>query len=175
MDNFIDPNKILEHLDLRPDMIAADFGCGSGGSTIPLAKKLYDGLVYALDVQEGPLNALKGRANAEKINNVKFIRCNLEKLGGSKLSDASVDVVLIVNTLFQTEDKKGIIIEAKRVLKEKGILMIADWLPKSGFDGIAEGRIAPDKLKKIAADAGFSLKKEFEAGKFHFGLIFEKN
>jgi ubiquinone/menaquinone biosynthesis C-methylase UbiE len=168
---FIDPEKILENLDLEPDMIAADFGCGSGGSTIPLAKKLYDGLVYAIDVQEGPLNALKGRTNAEGITNIRFIRADLEK--DSKLSGASVNVVLIVNAIFQAEDKKAMLSEAKRVLKKKGILMVVDWLPRSGFKGIAQGRVTPDRLKKIAEEIGFSLKKEFEAGKYHFGLIFE--
>lgn len=173
MNDFIDPEKILNNLDLKPDMIGADFGCGSGGSVIPLAKKLNEGLVYALDVQEGPLNALKGRTSAEGINNIKFVRVDLEKPKGSKLLDNSMDVVLIVNTLFQAEDKKAMVSEAKRVLKENGILLIVDWLPKSGFNGIAEGRISPDELKKMAEELNLSFKKEFEAGKYHFGLIFE--
>lgn len=172
---FINPEEILKHLDLSPNMIAADFGCGSGGSTIPLAKKLYDGLIYAFDVQEGPLNASKARMAGEGIKNVKFIRADLEKKNGSKLADSSIDIVLIINVLFQAEDKKAILSEAKRILKQKGLLMVVDWIPNSGIEGIAEGRISSDELKKITAGLGFLFKKQFEAGKYHFGLILEKN
>ena len=48
-------------------MIAADFGCGSGGWAIPLAKKLEEGKVYAIDILEEPLSALRARAKLEKI------------------------------------------------------------------------------------------------------------
>lgn len=171
--DFIDPEKILKNISLKPDMSAADFGCGSGGFTIPLAKSLYEGIVYALDVQEGPLNALKGRMNAEGINNVKFARVDLEKENGSKLSSSSVDIVIIANVLFQAEDKKAIISEAKRVLRNNGKLIIVDWIPNSGFEGIAEGRVDKEDVKKMALSAGLSFKKEFDAGKYHFGLIFE--
>jgi len=172
---FIDPEKIFDNLELKPDMIAADFGCGSGGATIPLAKKLYDGLVYAFDVQNGPLNALKGRSIAERIDNIKTVRANLEKIKGTRLKDESVDLVVIVNALFQAEDKKGMIGEAARILKKGGNIMIVDWKPGSSFKGIAEGRISTDELKKIAAELGLKDKKEFESGKYHFGLILEKN
>ena len=47
--------------------IAADFGSGSGGWVIPLAKILTKGKVWAIDVQDEMLSALKGRADAEKI------------------------------------------------------------------------------------------------------------
>jgi ubiquinone/menaquinone biosynthesis C-methylase UbiE len=175
MEDFIDPKKIIENLDLKPDMLAADFGCGSGGSAIPLAKKLYEGLVYAFDVQEGPLNALKGRSIAEKINNIKTVRADLEKLNSTKLADSYVDVVVIINVIFQSDDKEGIINEAKRILKQGGQLMIVDWKPGAGFNAIAEGRVSIEDLKKTAEKVGgLKLKKEFEAGKFHYGLILIK-
>ena len=171
--DFINPEKILKELDLKPDMSAADFGCGSGGFTIPLAKILYEGLVYALDVQEGPLNALKGRANAEGVKNIKFIRVDLEKENGSKLSSSSINLVIVANVLFQAEDKKAMISEAKRVLSSSGKLVIIDWAKGSGFEGIAEGRVDKEEIKKMALDIGLSFEKEIEAGKYHFCLIFE--
>jgi len=173
MTGFLNPDEILDQLELRADMVAAEFGCGSGGFAIPLAKRLEDGLVHGLDIQEAPLSALKSRALLENIVNIRIIRCDLEKPRGSTLTDFSLDLVLIPNVLFQTEDKSVIISEAKRVLKNGGELVVIDWLPKTS-QGPAKGRISTAEVKKIAKGLELKLKKEFEAGKYHYGLIFEK-
>jgi len=174
MVGFLNPEEVLDQLELKADMVAAEFGCGSGGFTIPLAKRLDEGLVYGLDIQDAPLSALKSRSLLENIINIRIIRSNLEKPRGSTLTDSSLDLVLIPNVLFQTENKNAIISEAKRVLKKEGELVIIDWLPKA-TQGPAEGRISPSEVKKIAKELDFKLKKEFEAGKYHFGLVFIKS
>ena len=174
MVGFLNPEEILDQLELKADMVAAEFGCGSGGFAIPLAKRLDEGLVYGLDIQDAPLSALKSRSLLENIVNIRIIRCNLEKPKGSTLTDSSLDLVLIPNVLFQAENKNAIISEAKRVLKKEGELVIIDWLAKA-TQGPAEGRVSPGEVKKIAKGLGFDLKKEFEAGKYHFGLIFIKS
>jgi len=173
MEGFLNPEEVLNQFELRADMIVADFGCGSGGFTVPLAKRLEDGLIHALDVQEVPLSALKSRAITENITNIRFIRCNLEKPKGSTLSDSFVDLVLIANTLFQSEDKVAIISEAERILKSKGKLLVIDWLP-GGLQGPVKGRVSPAEIKKIAKNLKFEFEKEFSAGKYHYGLIFNK-
>lgn len=172
-DEFIDPEKVLDELALKPDMIAADFGCGSGGFTIPLAKRLEEGLVYALDVQKQPLSFLRARYLSENIKNIKDIHCNLEKEKGSTLQDSFLDLVVIANTLFQVEDKTVIISEAVRVLKEKGRLLIVDWIPEK-MQGSQAGKISAQEIKNIAKQTGLKLEKEFKAGEYHYGLIFEK-
>lgn len=173
MDIFLNPEKALDQLELRKDMVAAEFGCGSGGFTIPLAKRLEAGLVHGLDIQETPLIILKSRAIAQKIVNIKLIRCNLEKPRGSTLPDSFLDLVLIPNVLFEAEDKIAIISEAKRILKTAGKLLIVDWLPDVP-QGPVEGRVLVTEAKKMASDLGLVLEKEFEAGKYHWGLIFKK-
>ncbi len=173
MSDFLNPEEVLGQLDLKEDMVAADFGCGSGGFVIPLAKILKEGLVYALDVQGDPLSALKSRAQMENLLNIRVTRCDLEKPRGSTLSDSSLDLVLISNVLFQAEDKNAIISEADRVLNSGGKLLIVDWSPKAS-QGPTEERISPEEVKKIAEKFNFKLEKEFEAGAYHYGLIFTK-
>lgn len=170
---FLNPEDILDKLDLRPDMMVADFGCGSGGFTIPLAKILDEGIVYGLDIQEHPLSALKGRVLLERLNNVRIIKCDLEPPKGSTLKDKSVDLVLIPNVLFQVENKNAIILEASRILRDKGKLVIIDWLTNA-TQGPEKGRIPKEEVVRLAKEQGFQYDKEFDAGKYHFGIVFTK-
>lgn len=171
MEGFLNPIEILNNLDLREDMAAADFGCGAGGWTIPLAKKLKEGKVYAIDILEEPLSVLKSRANFEKIFNIEAIRADVEKR--TPLSSDSVDLVLMTNLLFECEDKKAVLEEGKRVLKAGGKILIVDWIKDNPLTEEIE-YVSFDEIKKIAKDLNLELEKEFEAGAYHLALILIK-
>ena len=173
MNDFIDPNKILNNLELREDMQVVDFGCGSGGWVIPLAQRLEEGNVYALDVQEDPLSALRTKIEMAKLTNVKIIQSDIENQNGSKLTDDSLDLVLITNLLFQVEDEKAVLVEAKRVLKPGGKILVVEWLADSSL-GPKEKRVSANKVKQLAEEMELKLEKEFGAGACHYGLIFIK-
>ena len=91
MEGFLNPNEVLNQLELSANMTAADFGSGSGGWAIPLAKRLEKGRVFAIDILEEPLSALKGKAALGKLSNIQTILADVEK--GTKLLDGSCDLV----------------------------------------------------------------------------------
>ena len=171
--SFLKPEKILKELDLKNNMKAVDLGSGSGGWAIPLAKKLEEGKVYAVDVQESALSALKGRAGLENIINIETVLCDLEKSEGLELIDDFFDVVLMTNLLFQLNDKKQVLKEARKILKKDGQLLIVDWKAEVPL-GPKEGKISSQELKKMTEGLGFKLNKEFDAGDYHYGLVFTK-
>lgn len=172
MPDFLKIEEILKELNLKENMMAAEFGCGSAAFALALARKLEKGRVYAIDVQEEKLSALKGRLALEKINNVFTILADLEAENGSTLGSDSLDVVLIPNVLFQVENRSAIIKEAKRVLKSGGDLIIIDWL--KGSLNSPSNLVSIDEVKKIAEGFSFSFKKEFQAGDYHYALLFIK-
>jgi len=189
---FLNPEKILDQLELKREMVAADFGSGSGGWALPLAKRLEDGRVYAIDILKEPLSALESKAQLEKILNIETLKSDVET--GVKLPSQSCDLVLMTNLLFEVEDKRGVLEEGKRVLKPGGKILIVDW-EKDAPLGPKEGRISPEEIKKLAEEIGLKLEKpstraelgagpvphrnevsgagEFKAGVYHYGLIFE--
>ena len=173
MSEFLNIEKCLDNLDLRSNMTVADFGCGSGGWVIPLAKRLRDGKVYAIDILEEPLSTLKSKAAIEKLLNIETIRSNIEKENTLNLKADSIDLVLMTNLLFECEDKKIVFEQAKRVLRDKAQILVVDWR-KDALLGPEQGRVSIAEIKKIAEDIGFELKKEFNAGKYHYGLVFQK-
>ena len=167
---FLEPNKVLKELNLKKDLVAADFGCGSGGWVLPLAQILKDGKVYAVDILEEPLSALRGKMKAFKILNIEPIKADIEK--SSKLFDNSCDLVLITNLLFQVDDINNILKEAKRILKPRGQVLIVDWQDDSSLG--PEKKILVEDVKKNAENFGFKFKKEFKAGIYHWALILVK-
>jgi ubiquinone/menaquinone biosynthesis C-methylase UbiE len=171
MESFLNPQTILNELKIEGQMIAADFGSGSGGWAIPLAKRLKFGKVYAIDILEEPLSALKSKAEIQRIYNIERINCDVEK--GVKLPDSCCDLVLLTNLLFQVEDKKKVLTEAKRVLKKGGEILVVDWLPGVP-QGPEKGRISANEVKEMAKSLNLKLEKEFPAGVFHYGLVFTK-
>ncbi len=170
---FINPEAILDQLDLREGQMVAEFGCGSGGFTIPLAKRLKGGRVYALDIQEEALSALQGRKDMEGLFNIEVRRCDLEAPEGSTLPRDFLDLVLIPDVLFQVDNKAQLLKEAKRILKIGGKILVIDWLPNTSLSP-KYGCISPEDLQKIAESFKLKLEKELEAGKYHYGLVFVK-
>jgi ubiquinone/menaquinone biosynthesis C-methylase UbiE len=167
---FLNPSEVLNMLDLKKGFVAADFGSGSGGWVIPLAKRLKEGKVYAIDILEEPLSALKSKIRLEKILNIETVRSDIERT--SKLLSNSCNLVLMTNLFFEIDEKKKVMEEGKRVLKEGGKLLIVDWKEDASLG--PEKRVSPSEIKKISKEVDLELEKEFKAGLYHWGLIFKK-
>lgn len=167
---FLNPIEVLKNLELKKDMTAADFGSGSGGWALPLAKILENGRVYAIDILEEPLSSLRSRAKLARIANIDAIKSDVEK--GVSLLSESCDLVIMTNLLFQSENKSGVLTEGRRVLKQGGEILVVDWKKDAAF---GPGVWAlPEEVKNLAKDANLKLEKEFNAGNYHYGLVFKK-
>ncbi len=175
--DFINPNKLIIKFGLKENMHVADFGIGSGYFTILMAKAVGEnGSVAALDILEAPFEVVKNKAELEGLENIKFIRGDLEAAGGSKLDDSSQDFVLLANILFQSQQKESIVKEATRVVKMGSRVVIVDW--KKDLDALGgppeEFRTNPEEVKRMAQAVGLKFENEFEAGQYHYGIIFSK-
>lgn len=175
---FLDPEKIVEKMDIRPGMIIADFGCGTGYFIFPLAKKIgKGGVIYAIDILNSKLEAIDSRAKLNGINNIITRRSNLELLNGSKLEKESVDWVILVNMLFQNnmEGKKKIMQETKRVLKKGGNVLVIEWDKNKASIGPEKAlRISKDEMTSIIREHGLGIATEIPVSDFHYGLILAK-
>lgn len=173
---FLNPDLIVDEFGLRPGMNVADFGSGAGYFTILIGKKVgKEGQVYALDIMESALDSVREKSKAAGVENIEEIRTNLEVLGSSGLADQSQDIVLLANILFQSDKKVEIMKEARRVLKDNGSLIIIDWKKSVGGFGPPDSLRTDEALmRSLAISEGFVFEKAFDAGQFHFGMIFKK-
>ena len=173
---FMNPDKIVSGFGIKEGMMIADFGSGAGYFAILSAEKVgKNGKVYALDIMESALDSVRAKARAAGLENVEIIRTNLEVVGSSGLADQSQDVVLVANILFQSEKKSEIIREARRVLKDSGLLVIIDWKKDAGGFGPPDNlRTEEAAMRSLAVGGGLVFERNFDAGQFHFGMVFRK-
>lgn len=173
---FVDPQKVIDQLEIGDGATVADFGCGTGYFVFPLAKKVGEtGIVYALDVLAPKLEAIESQAKLSGTTNVVAKRVNLEKDGGSKLENAGIDWVVLSNMLFQNKFKDVIIKEAARVLKPGGKMVIIEWKKEESSIGPQNDlKISKEEAMDLSQKSGFKFIKEIAVSDFHYGLIFAK-
>ena len=173
---FSDPVKNIEQFGLSKGMLVADLGAGSGFYAMSAAKAVGDkGRGYAIDIQKELIHKIKNQASIEHLPNIEIIWGDVEKIGGSKMRDASVDAVIITNIFFQTAEKNNICLEAKRILKKGGRVLVVDWLDSFGGLGPRQEDVfSPSAAKEIFHKNDFVFDREFSAGEHHYGLIFKK-
>lgn len=173
---FSDPEKNVPFFGLREGARVADFGAGSGAYSLAMAKRVgTTGMVYAVEVQQSLLERITSEARSAKVGNLKVVWGDVDKLGGSKLADQSVDLVLLANILFQSDAKYTMLLEAKRILRPGGKVVVIDWLGSFGNLGPTPERVVTaGEAKPILEQAGLKYLSEFPAGAHHYGLIFVK-
>ncbi len=173
---FSDPVKNVEQSGIIPGMDIADLGSGSGLYSIEAAKELMaTGRVYAIDTQKELLSKLKNEAVRQGLYNLEVIWGDIEKINGTKLRDASIDLVFLCNVLFQLEDKENIVKEVKRILKPAGRILIVDWTDSFGGIGPKPEMVVTKEFAMDTFEAqGFHLDREIRAGSHHYGLIYKK-
>ncbi len=171
---FAHPRRNVAALGVKPGMSVADFGSGSGIYVLHIAEALeHRGHVYAIDIQRDLLQRIKNEAHRRGFQNVEIIWTDLEYAGSSKLADASIDIVLISNLLFQVHNKAALFREALRILRPSGQLVVIDW--RESFGGMGprkEDVVSKDAAEALAHAEGFEPVRSFPAGAHHYGIIF---
>jgi ubiquinone/menaquinone biosynthesis C-methylase UbiE len=174
---FSDPEKNVEQLSLGAGNYVADFGAGSGFYSFAAAEAVgASGKVYAIDVQKTLLEKLKNEArNTKHLMNVEIVWGDLEHLGGTRLRENSMDVVIAANVFFMFENKDAPCMEIKRILKKGGRVLLVDWAGSFGSMGPTQDAVLTEpEAKKLFAKHGFTEDREIAAGAQHYGIIFRK-
>jgi FkbM family methyltransferase len=147
--------QLLTNLDLRPGMVVADIGAGSGYHTALIAKKLGRGKVYAVDVEPEMIRYLEDRIQKEKLSNVQPVLGSEQEV---KLPVASIDLMLLVDVYHEFSFPYEMAISMLNSLKPGGKLYLVEFR--------AEDRTVPIKTVHKMSEA--QAKKELTAAGFKF-------
>ena len=168
----VDTHRVLSLLPINRHHKVADVGCGPGYFTVPLAKYLFDGKVYALDIQQEMLDAASKELTRFRLTNVELMLTQEDRL---PLEDGSIDGAFIAYAIHEADDPRNMLAEAKRCLKDDGWLALLEWHKRDMDEGPpVEDRIAEDDLRNMASEAGFGPPNRHSLNDSQYMLIMRK-
>jgi len=152
-----------------------DIGCATGIEACFLARNLNEGgKVVGIDISPAILSLAKERANKRCLDNIDFINVTRDKL---PFSEQSFDTILYIRSLMEGDTRSYTpedlttfhdilsrrLIEARRILRENGRLMVVEISSKDYFFKTYK----KSQIGSIIGSAGFVLEgiasQDFEA------------
>ncbi|GAB5413758.1 MAG: class I SAM-dependent methyltransferase [Congregibacter sp.] len=89
---------LIKRLPLEPDFSVADIGAGTGYFSFPVARRVPDGKVYAVDIQPEMLAMLRERSRELGVKNVEAVQGSVQNPG---LAPESIDLAFIVDAYHE--------------------------------------------------------------------------
>ena len=119
------PSKAIDALDLKPGMVVADIGAGSGYYASRIAKRVGPtGRVYATDIQPGMIELLDRRIKSEGLTNVTTI---LGGMDDPKLPPKSIDLAIMVDVYHELQQPQLFLQRLKDTFKPGGRLVLLEF------------------------------------------------
>ena len=154
-------DEVLSGLSLKPGMIVADIGAGSGFFSRPLAKAVAPaGKVYAVDIQQGLLDYINKRDGEEHIRNIQTV---LGEFDDPKLPARDVDLAFINDVLHHIEHRAAYLKALGTYIQPSGRIAIIEMDkndPNTGHKNQPELLIGREEILQWMSDAGFKLAEE---------------
>jgi predicted methyltransferase len=153
---------VIAALGLKPGMVIADIGAGTGAFTIPFAEAVApSGKALAVDIWPELLGYISGKAAAAKLTNVQPV---LAERHDPKLP-VQVDIAFFHDVFHNTNDRPDYLRRLVPYLKPGGRIAIIEQEfddPIAKKWDIDADRITREQLKGWMAGVGFGLQAEFD-------------
>jgi len=166
----LDPRNTLTKAGFQENMVLCDIGAGSGIFSLPAAQ-ISSNDIYALEISDSMIELLKNRMVENKIQNLKIRKVDSDIL---PLENDICDMALMVTVFHEIADKEFMLGEIKRILKEKGRLMIIEFHKRETPMGPpVDHRISEEDVEEICNNSKFITIEKFTMGDNFYGIIFE--
>jgi ubiquinone/menaquinone biosynthesis C-methylase UbiE len=153
----------LTHVNIEPDYVILDVGCGGGKTVSRLAQRAVKGKVFGLDYSADMVEYSK-KVNKKLIaeNRVEIIEASVENTG---LPDNFFDLVTAIETYYFWSNVPAALQEIKRVLKPSGKMLMINEMVKDGVYDVkcaktikkAHVRLLPlEEIRNLLQNVGFA-------------------
>jgi len=150
------PDAALDAIGLKPGMVVADVGAGTGYMTLRMATRVGPtGKVYADDVQPEMLRRLRQNAAREKLTNIETV---LGTEVDPKLPTGKLDLILLVDVYHEFSQPQKMLRRMRESLKPDGRLVLLEYRKEDPTIPIRpEHKMSVQEVKTEVEAEGFHL------------------
>ena len=164
---------LLKNLAVKPGMIIADIGAGSGYHSALLSKMVGSGKVFAVDVEPEMIAYLNERIRQEKLSHIVPVLSTEQKL---YLPENTIDMMLLVDVYHEFSYPYEMALSMRSALKRGGKLVLVEFrsedstVPIKTIHKMSEAQA----IKEFKA-AGFKFDKNIDNLPWQHCMVFTKN
>ena len=152
----------LSHVNIDPDYVILDVGCGGGKTVSRLAQRAVQGKVFGIDHSADMVKYSK-KVNKQLIaqSRVEIIEGSVEKM---IFKDDFFDLVTAFETYYFWPSVSDALQEIKRVLKPNGNLLMVNEMVKDGVYEVTHAKLIEEthvrlipleEIQKVMQSVGF--------------------
>jgi predicted methyltransferase len=168
-------HEIVGLCELKPGMTIADVGAGTGLFVELFSQAVgAEGKVYAVDIADEFIQAIRQRAEKLQVENITGIVCTVDD---AKLPESSADVVFICDTYHHFEYPQKTLATIRRGLKPGGRLVMIDFKRIAGESPewiLNHVRAGQEVFRQEIEAAGFKLIDEKSLSDEKYLLRFQR-
>jgi ubiquinone/menaquinone biosynthesis C-methylase UbiE len=162
----------IKNLPIDKKSVVADIGAGSGYYTFRIAKKVPEGKVYAVEIQDPAIKYLEDRSKELGFDNVVTIK-GTEK--SPMLPENSIDLAIMVDVYHELEYPHEVLQNIKKSLKPDGKLLLIEYRGEDPKVAIKRHhKMTVEQVTKELSANGFTLIQNGQFMKIQHFLVFEK-
>jgi ubiquinone/menaquinone biosynthesis C-methylase UbiE len=166
------PDRILDSLPLRPDAVVGDIGCGPGYFTLPLAERLPQGHVHAVDVEPVMIQTVRERAEEVGLTNISTLLSAEQSI---PLPPASLDGAFLALVYHEFNDRAAYLAMLRRLMRPGSWLGLLEWEQRQNPVGgpPLDARIGPGQAETELAAAGWRITGRHAPNEWIYLLVAE--
>jgi len=145
----------IDKIEVPEDALIADIGAGTGYYTFKLAPKVPKGKVYAVEIQDEMIAALRERKKKLNVTNVEVVKGSTASVN---LPENSIDLALMVDVYHELEYPVEILASIKKSLKKDGQLLLIEYKGEDSAVAIRPlHKTTVEQLNKELSANGFKM------------------
>ncbi|MBI4444015.1 MAG: class I SAM-dependent methyltransferase [Acidobacteria bacterium] len=156
-------DEIVAHLGLKPGLVVADIGAGTGVFSRPMAKAVApSGKVLAVDVDQGLLDYITQRAKQENIANIQPV---LGKFEDPNIPIRQVDLAFFHDVLHHIENREAYLRNLVSYMKQDSRIALVEMDmddPQTPHRNAPEMHLSNEQVDKWMAELGFQQAQKFD-------------
>jgi ubiquinone/menaquinone biosynthesis C-methylase UbiE len=146
--------EVVARLQLKPGDVVADIGAGTGAFSLPLARAVAPGTVFAVEVDQRLVDHIGKKARDQQVTNVQPV---LGAFGDPNLPPGGVNLAFIHDVLHHIDQRPEYVKALARTLKPDGRIAVIEFHPdRGGHKDQKEMQVTREAAAKWMTDVGLA-------------------